>query len=80
MSAARVLITLVAASVLVHAQPSRPADLVLANGIVITMDGSRRVLNPGSVAMTGTTIVGVGAPEAIAAQFQARDTIDARAA
>jgi 5-methylthioadenosine/S-adenosylhomocysteine deaminase len=78
MSAARVLITLVVASVLVHAQPSRPADLVLANGIVITMDGSRRVLHPGSVAIAGTSIVGVGAPQAIAAQFQARDTIDAR--
>jgi 5-methylthioadenosine/S-adenosylhomocysteine deaminase len=78
MSAARVLFTLLAASVLVQAQQSRPADLVLANGIVITMDGSRRVFDPGSVAIAGTTIVGVGAPQAIAAQFQARDTIDAR--
>ena len=72
------LFILLGATTAVTTQQSRPADLVLANGIVITMDGSRRVLNPGSVAIAGTTIVGVGAPQAIAAQFQARDTIDAR--
>jgi 5-methylthioadenosine/S-adenosylhomocysteine deaminase len=42
------------------------------------MDGTRRVLNPGSIAIAGSTIAGVGEPQQIAAQFQARDTIDAR--
>jgi 5-methylthioadenosine/S-adenosylhomocysteine deaminase len=78
MSPARVLVALIAASVIGHAQQPRPVDLVLANGIVVTMDGSRRVLNPGSVAIAGTTIVGVGTAAAIAAQFQPRDTIDVR--
>jgi 5-methylthioadenosine/S-adenosylhomocysteine deaminase len=69
---------LVALSSLIAAQQPREVDLVLANGIVVTMDGSRRVLNPGSVAISGTTIAGVGEPQDIAAEFTARDTIDAR--
>ena len=52
-------------------------SLVIANGIVITVDGDRRILNPGSVAINGSDIVGIDAPERIAEQFKALDTIDA---
>ncbi len=52
-------------------------SLIIANGIVITVDGTRRILNPGSVAINGSEIVGIGAPERIAEQFKALDTIDA---
>ncbi len=57
-------------------QPA-PASLVISNGIVITVDGSRRVLNPGSVAINGNTIVAVDTPNNISAQYTAADTIDA---
>ena len=73
----RVLALILAFALAATEQP-RSVDLILSNGIVVTMDGARRVLNPGSVAIAGTTIAGVGEPQAIAAQFQARDTIDAR--
>jgi 5-methylthioadenosine/S-adenosylhomocysteine deaminase len=53
------------------------ASLIIANGIVVTMDGERRVLNPGSVAIEGARIVAVDRPEAIAAKFTAAETIDA---
>ena len=53
------------------------ASLVIANGIVITVDGSRRILNPGSIAVNGTDIVAVDTPANIAARFKAVDTIDA---
>jgi 5-methylthioadenosine/S-adenosylhomocysteine deaminase len=53
------------------------ASLLIANGIVVTMDGERRVLNPGSVAIDGARIVAVDRPEAIAAKFTAAQTIDA---
>jgi 5-methylthioadenosine/S-adenosylhomocysteine deaminase len=59
------------------AQQRRAVALVVANGIVVTMDGGRRVLSPGSVAIDGTDIVGVDTPAAIARQFSARQTIDA---
>lgn len=52
-------------------------SLIVANGIVITVDGTRRVLNPGSVAINGTQIVAVDTPDAIAARYRSADTIDA---
>ena len=53
------------------------ATLVIANGVVITVDGSRRILNPGSIAINGAEIVAVDTPASIAARFKAADTIDA---
>ncbi len=52
-------------------------SLIIANGIVITVDGTRRILNPGSVAINGTQIVAVDTPAAIAARYRSADTIDA---
>ena len=52
-------------------------SLIVANGIVLTVDGTRRVLNPGSVAINGTQIVAVDTPAAIAARYRSADTIDA---
>jgi 5-methylthioadenosine/S-adenosylhomocysteine deaminase len=53
------------------------ATLIVANGIVITVDGNRRILNPGSVAIRGTDIIAVDTAANIAARFTAADTIDA---
>ncbi len=55
------------------------ADLVIAGGIVVTMDGERRVLNPGSVAIRGNQIVAVDTAERIARDYQAAVVIDAGA-
>ncbi len=57
-------------------QPSA-ASLVITNGIVITVDGARRVLNPGAVAINGAAIVAVDTPAAIAGKYTAAQTIDA---
>ena len=51
--------------------------LVIANGTVITMDGSRRVIANGAVAIDGSDVVGVDAAAAIQQQFRGRETIDA---
>jgi 5-methylthioadenosine/S-adenosylhomocysteine deaminase len=59
------------------AQAPSAASLIISNGIVITVDGTRRVLNPGSVAINGTDIVAVDTPAAIAARYKASQTIDA---
>ena len=55
----------------------QPASLIIRNGIVITVDGNRRILNPGSIAINGTDIVAIDTPANIAARFKAADTIDA---
>jgi 5-methylthioadenosine/S-adenosylhomocysteine deaminase len=53
------------------------ASLVIDNGIVLTVDGSRRVLNPGSIAINGNTIVAIDTPANIAARYKAAETINA---
>ena len=58
----------------------RVVSLVVANGIVITVDGNRRVLSRGSVAIEGRDIVAVDTAEVIAAGFRGRETIDAAGA
>ncbi len=55
----------------------RQVSLVIANGIVVTMNGNSRVITGGSVAIDGTDIVGVDTADAIRQQFRGRDTIDA---
>ena len=40
----------------VSARQATDVSLIIANGIVITVDGSRRVLNPGSVAVNESTL------------------------
>ncbi|HEX7282481.1 MAG TPA: amidohydrolase, partial [Vicinamibacterales bacterium] len=57
-------------------QPA-PAALVIANGIVVTVDGTRRILNPGSIAIAGNIIVAIDTPSNITARYKAADTIDA---
>src|SRR4051812_16989301 len=52
-------------------------SLIVTNGIVVTVDGSMRVLNDGAVAIDNAEIVGVDTSEAIRQQFRGRDTIDA---
>ena len=59
------------------AQQPAAITLIITNGIVVTVDGARRVLNPGAVAINGTEIVAVDTPAAITAKYKAAQTIDA---
>src|SRR3954470_11185200 len=76
---ARVLLVLAAVLSAARAQPQAPrsVSLIVANGIVVTEDAGRRVIQRGSVAIDGRDIVAVDTAEAIAAGFRGRDTIDA---
>src|SRR5436190_20167247 len=58
----------------------RTVSLIVANGIVITVDANRRVVAHGSVAIDGRDIVAVDTAEAIAASYRGRNTIDAAGA
>ena len=61
------------------AQPSAPraVSLVVTNGVVVTVDGNRRVIDAGAVAIDGRDIVAVDTAASIAARFRGADTIDA---
>lgn len=54
-----------------------PADILITNGTVITMDSGRRVLENGAVAIAGDRIVAVGSTADLTARFSPREVIDA---
>ncbi|MGH9684323.1 MAG: amidohydrolase family protein [Candidatus Acidiferrales bacterium] len=54
------------------------ADVIVTNGIVVTMNPQRSVIEHGAVATQGDSILAVGAAADIGAQYQAPQTIDAR--
>ena len=57
------------------AEKKEPVDLLLRNGIVVTMDGDWRVWDPGAVVVRGDRIVAVG-PEAALARYAAAEVVD----
>src|SRR2546426_5908519 len=67
------------AGVAVAAQPGRRSvSLLVVGGTVITQSATHAILSPGAIAVDGTDVVEVGAPDALAARYQARETVDAR--
>jgi len=80
-AAVRLVGVVLAVATLAAAPPAaRRATLVVTGGTVVTMDGQRRILSPGAVAIDGTTIVAVDTPEAIARRYSAADVIRANGA
>ena len=53
------------------------ADLIIRGGTVVTMDGERRVIENGAVAVVSGSIVGVGKSDEIAANFTSKKIINA---
>src|SRR5207247_9926218 len=51
-------------------QAKEGVDLIVAGGTVITMDGARRVIENGAVAIRGERIVAVGAASELAGRYQ----------
>ncbi|HEX4565285.1 MAG TPA: amidohydrolase, partial [Vicinamibacterales bacterium] len=80
MSRQTLLILLVAAVVGVSAQQRRAVSLVVTNGIVVTVDRDKRVIERGGIAIDGRDIVAVDTADRIAAGYRGRDTIDAAGA
>lgn len=76
----RILIGLLAALVLsgCAGEGTRTVSLIVTNGQVVTMDGSRRVLASGGVAIDGDRIVAVESTDDLARHFRAEQAIDAR--
>ena len=59
----------------VAAQNRRQVDLVLLGGTIVTMDGTRRVIDDGGIAVAGGRIVGVGPRAEIERAYTARQRI-----
>ncbi|MEM7113044.1 MAG: amidohydrolase family protein [Chloroflexota bacterium] len=52
-------------------------DILIKNGIILTMDPDRRLIENGAVAIAGNKIVAVGESQALVEQYEAQRTIDA---
>ena len=56
---------------------AEPADTLIAGGLVVTLDGDRRLIEDGAVAVRGSRIAAVGPAAEIGTRFTAREVIDA---
>jgi 5-methylthioadenosine/S-adenosylhomocysteine deaminase len=54
------------------------AELLVTNGLVVTVDAERRILTDGAIAVGGGRILAVGPNAEVASAWQAPETIDAR--
>ncbi|MBI3048599.1 MAG: amidohydrolase [Acidobacteria bacterium] len=68
---------LVALAVVSTQTGQRQVSIVITNGTVVTMDGSRRVIADGAVAIDGPGIVAVDAADVVERRFRGAETIDA---
>lgn len=57
--------------------PGEPADWIFSAGWLVTMDGARRVIENGAVAVTGERILAAGPRAEIEKRFQAKNRLDA---
>ncbi len=53
------------------------ADMVVSGATIVTMDGTRRVLEDGAIVVTGDTILAIGPSKEIASKYDAAQKIDA---
>ncbi|HEX8142582.1 MAG TPA: amidohydrolase [Pyrinomonadaceae bacterium] len=60
-----------------HGEQTERVDLLVRGGTVVTMDGTRRIIEDGAIAVRGGRIVAVGARTDVQAKYSARETIDA---
>ncbi len=62
------------------ARAKEKVDLLVTNGLVVTMDAQRRVINDGAVAARGDSIIAVGTATDLASKYDAAKVIDAHGA
>jgi 5-methylthioadenosine/S-adenosylhomocysteine deaminase len=67
------------AATAVSCAQSKDVDLIVSGGMVVTMDGARRILSDGSIAVKGDTIVSVGPRAEVEQRYHGAQTIDAHA-
>jgi 5-methylthioadenosine/S-adenosylhomocysteine deaminase len=53
-------------------------DLLILGGTMVTMDGERRIIEDGAMAVRGDTVVSVGRREAVEAAYEGTQTIQAK--
>ena len=82
LKAIEIIFSVMFAAVLVCNAQTHPVsvDSIVDGGIVVTMDGTRRVIDDGAVAIKGDSIIAVGPRAEIEAKFKGAQMIDAKGA
>ena len=65
-------------STFLASQTKGKADLLVTGGTVVTMDGSRAILEDGALAVKGDTIIAVGPRSELEARYSAAQTLDTK--
>src|SRR5882672_9067314 len=67
-------------SICLHAQTAKKekADLLVSGGTIVTMDGQRRILEDGAIAVKGDAILALGPRAEIESKYAAPQTISAK--
>src|SRR3981189_3447098 len=66
-------------SICLHAQAKKErVDLLVSGGIIVTMDGERRILEDGAIAVKSDAIVAVGLRAGVESKYSAPQTINAK--
>jgi 5-methylthioadenosine/S-adenosylhomocysteine deaminase len=65
-------------SILLYGQSPKERVDTIVTGIVVSMDGQRHVYDDGAVVVKGDTIVAVGPRAELEAQYESRETIEAK--
>ena len=72
----RALVCMFAVAALTAGGGQRHVSLILTNATVVTMDGARRVLTPGAIAIDGAELIDLGTPQAITSRYTSSETVD----
>ena len=65
-------------SILLYAQSPKERVDTIVTGTVVSMDGQRHIYDDGAVVVKGDTIVAVGSRPELEAQYESRETIEAK--
>lgn len=60
-----------------HEQQGTAVDLIVRGGTIVTMDGSRHIIEDGAIAVSRGRIVEIGAQNVISGKYTAREVIEA---
>src|SRR5258708_20223040 len=61
-----------------QAAKKEKADLLVSGGTIVTMDGQRRILEDGAIAVKGDAVLALGPRAGIQSKFPAPQTINAK--
>src|SRR5262245_35360569 len=77
LSALVIILASLTANDMAQSRRKQPVDLLVLGGTIVTMDGKRRILDDGGIAVAGGRILAIGPRSEIAAGYSSRQVLNA---